>query len=326
MITPTQILNKYRSLEQYLEPVRRRVRDSITVLCDQEGFASVSRVKTLASVSEKVETGRFRNWDGINDLVAFTIIVPTLADEPVALRYLSETFETVDFKPRGGSLKSPETFRFDSTRFIGRLGVPEEADRGFIHDVPFEIQIKSAFEHAWAVTTHALAYKSPDVSWSKRRLTAQLKAAVEQLDTLVLSFNDSAKYIQSSDWPEIKAKGDLRNFFSEALASNLIPEELAPYDWSRFVDNIYRVVESGANRPRPDHISRSIRTAFNDEIKLFPRDAFPRSISLWQFVFACLCKSGHISNPLRDHWPLITPELEDLYPALKTFGPRFDYL
>jgi ppGpp synthetase/RelA/SpoT-type nucleotidyltranferase len=87
-------------------------------------------------------------------------------------------------------------FRFDCTRFIGRLRSPDENTRSPIYDIPFEVQIKSAFEHAWSATTHLLTYKSSEVNWSKLRLTAQLKAAVEQLDTLVLSFEDATKYIE----------------------------------------------------------------------------------------------------------------------------------
>jgi hypothetical protein len=48
-------------------------------------------------------------------------------------------------------------------------------------------------------------------------LTAQLKAAVEQLDTLVLSFEDVARYIEPSVWPEINAKSDLKTFLMKDM-------------------------------------------------------------------------------------------------------------
>ena len=179
MITPLQILNKYRSAETYLAPVQLRVRESIQTFADGRGFAVTSRLKTLESVSEKVETGRFKSWSEIDDLVAFTVVVPTLAHEASVVTFLQGAFRQVALKPRGSSSKPPDVFRFDCTRFIGKLVSPDDADAP-IFNVPFEVQIKSAFEHAWSVTTHSLTYKSADVNWSKLRLAAQLKAAVER--------------------------------------------------------------------------------------------------------------------------------------------------
>jgi ppGpp synthetase/RelA/SpoT-type nucleotidyltranferase len=167
------------------------VRDSLLVLCEDRGFALVSRIKTLESVSEKVETGRFDSWASLDDLVAVTVVIPTLTSEPAVVSFLKDSFKEVELRARSSTFKAPEVFRFDCTRFIGQLRSPDENSRTPIHDVLFEVQIRSAFEHAWSVTTHALAYKSPEVSWSRLRLTAQLKAAVEQLDTLVLSFEEA---------------------------------------------------------------------------------------------------------------------------------------
>lgn len=48
------------------------------------------------------------------------------------------------------------------------------------------------------------------------------------------------------------------------------------------------------------------------------------SISLWQLTFASLVKAGTVRNSDK-HWPIISPELESLYPDLRRFGPRFDY-
>jgi len=324
MITPARIFNKYRSVEPYLEPVRQRVRDSLLVLCEVQGFALVSRIKTLESASEKVETGRFGSWREIDDLVAVTVVVPTLVQEPVVVRFLQDTFEQIALRPRGGTLKSPDVFRFDCTRFIGRLRSPDENARGHIHEVPFEVQVKSAFEHAWSVTTHKL-YKGPDVSWSKIRLTCQLKAAVEQLDTLVLSFEDAARYIEPSMWPEIKAKSDLRTFFNNIVEAGRVPAELSPKDWSRFVDNVFRLVSSSGSRPKPDQVVAAVKAAFESELASLGPDAVPLSISLWQLTFASLFKAGAVTTALSHHWPLITPELEDLYPTLRQFMPRFDY-
>jgi len=326
MITSARILNKYRSVEPYLEIIRKRVRDSLLVLCEEEGYALVAaRIKTLESVSEKVETGRFDGWSKLDDLVAATIVIPTLAHERSVVEFLKGSFQEVVIRPRGSALKAPDVFRFDCTRFIGRLRSPDENARSPIHDIPFEVQVRSAFEHAWSVTTHALTYKSPDVNWNKLRLAAQLKAAVEQLDTLVLSFEDTMKYIESSVWPEVAAKAELKAFFARHVAEGQIPIELTPKDWSRFTDNVFGLVASRGDRPRPNVVVEVVRKDFEAELAAIGPRGVPLSISLWQLTFASLFKGGSISTSLKNHWPLVTPELEDLYPALRGFSPRFDY-
>jgi ppGpp synthetase/RelA/SpoT-type nucleotidyltranferase len=324
MITPARLLNKYRAVEPYLVPLRDRVRESLLVLCEREGYALVSRVKLLESVCEKVETGRFACWAEIDDLVAFTIVVPKLSDEPDVLTFLGDTFSQVTIRQRGDVGKAPEAFRFDSTRFIGRLSAPEGQEAP-LFGVPFEVQIRSAFEHAWSVTTHALTYKSPEVSWSKLRLAAQLKASVEQLDTLVAAFEDASKYISPSDWPEIQAKADIQAYFASKVSSGLVPIELTPKDWSRFVDNVYGMTKAGLNRSKPLEVSEAIKRDVEAELATLGKGAVPMSISLGQLTYASLVKAGTVKNELYKRWPLVTPELEDLYPSLKSITKRFDY-
>ena len=72
-----------------------------------------------------------------------------------------------------------------------------------IYNITFEIQVKSAFEHAWAVSTHDLVYKSPEIDWKRLRLAAQIKANVEQLDTLILAFEQTSAIIQENHSPDL---------------------------------------------------------------------------------------------------------------------------
>jgi hypothetical protein len=115
------------------------------------------------------------------------------------LEFLERAFVTVRIKRRGSSNKAPEVFRFDTTRFIGKLRIPENISTDDpLYQIQFEVQVPSAFEHAWSVTTHALTYKGEHVEWNRFRLAAQLKAAVEQLDILILAFEETSSKISAS--------------------------------------------------------------------------------------------------------------------------------
>lgn len=324
MITPARIANRYRSVEPYLEPLRTRIRDSLLTLCERKGYAHASRIKSLESVAEKIETGRFARWVDLDDLVAFTVVVPTLSEEIHVTSFLKDTFETVALRPRGSSHKAPDVFRFDSTRFIGRLAMIGEYNRSELYGIPFEVQVKSAFEHAWSVATHDLAYKSPVVSWRRLRLTAQLKAAVEQLDTLILAFETASDFIEPSAWPEISAKAELRGFLDSLVTGRHLPIELTPKDWSRYIDNIYRLLQRSGIK-QPHEISMAVQAALQSELDLLGAGNVPMSLSLWQLSYASLLKAGAVKPDVVNYWPLITPELEELYPSVRAIARRFDY-
>ena len=328
MITPQRITSRYKAVEPFLGPLRDKVRQTIHVFSDKRGFAVSSRVKTLESLAEKIETGRYRSWSDLDDLVAMTVVVPTLSSEEDVLSFLRTAFDEVEVKLRGSTKKAPEVFRFDSTRFIGRLSSTEgESHRPETANIKFEVQIKSAFEHAWAVTTHALTYKGSAIKWNRLRLTAQLKAAVEQLDLLVLAFEEASLRIDESIWPEIQAREDIATFFRSAVTAGELPEELTPKDWSRFCDNVYHLANGSkwGGRKQPAEVADGIKTAVKAELVELGKDKVPMSISLWQFTFGALCKWNVLAAPLRHCWPIITPELEMLYPTVTQFLDRFDY-
>jgi ppGpp synthetase/RelA/SpoT-type nucleotidyltranferase len=297
-------------------------------LCEPNGYALVYRIKSLPSLSEKIESGRFARWSELDDIVACAVVVPTLTDEPSVIQFLEQAFQKVRINLRNSSRKAPEVFRFDTTRFIGKLRAPGDAfSEDLLYQIPFEIQVRSAFEHAWSVTTHALTYKGEHVDWNRLRLTAQLKAAVEQLDILVLGFEEASSNIAKSFWPETQAKSDIANFFKEKLSSGALPVELGPKDWTRFSDNVYQMVRSskGSQRRPPTEIVSTVATTMSDAITVLGRGRIPVSISLIQFVFASLFAARVLSAPLEGYCPVITPELEMLYPELQEFRPRFDF-
>ena len=130
LITPQRITSKYRAVEPYLEPLRDRIRQIVHAFSDKRGFVVSSRVKTLESLAEKIETGRYRSWSDLDDLVAMTVVVPTLSNEEEVLDFLKTVFEGVLIKRRGSTKKAPDVFRFDSTRFIGKLRVEREKRSG----------------------------------------------------------------------------------------------------------------------------------------------------------------------------------------------------
>lgn len=314
----------------YIEHIGQVVKETLISYCENNEFAFIPRFKTLDSIAEKIESGRFEKWSDIDDTFACTVIIPNLDYEKDVIIFLRSVFNTITVVERDRKYKAPDVFRFDSTRFVGNLKSVEGQEDNPIYKIPFEIQIRTAFEHAWAVTTHSLTYKSDIVDWKRYRLAAQLKASVEQMDMLVLGFDEATKYLYECDWPETAAKKEIVEVFKKYFSEGLIHPELMPRDWTRFSDNIYKLLTSDEKYiyknpiSKNKHINICVDRFYEEILKLGP-EKVPRSISLIQFVFGVLSECCIINPPLINYRPNITDELLDLYPSVKRFENFFAY-
>ena len=330
MIIPTSINQKFDNIEKHIDYVGKFAKDIIMRFCESQGFAFVSRTKTVESLTEKIESGRFSKWSELDDLFALAIIIPNLKYENEVIEFLRNSFELVGLRRRDRALKNPNVFRFDSTRFIGKikeksLSHPNEN----ILNILFEVQIRSAFEHAWVVTTHDIAYKGPTIDWRILRLVSQLKASVEQLDTLVLGITQTSRLISEQVWPQILIKKRIEKFFNEKFKKKEIPLEIKPSNWSRFCDNVFNLLKASKihyDRWKLLKLSKKVVKVLKIEIDKLGYDRFPRSISLFQFVLGVLIENNILKPPMKNNYfPFITPELVTFFPMVQEFDRKFEF-
>jgi ppGpp synthetase/RelA/SpoT-type nucleotidyltranferase len=245
MPPPSRLSEFYQTSLPAMEAVKSYVSQTLRPWCDRNGYLYAGRIKDLESLSEKIETGRFPSWSSMDDLYACTVVVPTAEHDEKVLKFLQEIFEEVEVRRRNSTKKPPEVFRFDSTRFIGKIRSQVGLDLVPGADaVAFEVQVPSAFEYAWQVVTHDLVYKSENIDWRKARLAAQLKAAVEQIELIIAGFQANVSFVPESSYPEFETKQKIITAFKELMNEGTISGGLAPHRWSRFADNVYDLVKS----------------------------------------------------------------------------------
>jgi hypothetical protein len=242
---------------------------------------------------------------------------------------LSSLFEFVrgDF-PVPNSIKNPapekpfDVFRFDTTRLYYRLRPRMgESEAGVEkYRLLFEVQIKSAFDHAWSTATHHLTYKSAQIDWRRLRLSAQIKAVVEQLDVTILGFELMAPLIAENPDRRLQIRRDVGELFTRAVAEKQIPEESLPKDFSRFVENFCDMIR--AARLSPENAVSIARRIVGIIAERDPGQ-FPRSLSLFQFCFAEATSNSLIGRTRDSYSVPITPELESLYPHLRGHNRGF---
>lgn len=293
MILDSRISSKYKLYLPYFEFVQNSLDQTLMNYAKKHLFAYTSRIKKLDSISEKIETGRYSSWVDIDDFVGCILIVPNLSYEEDVIQFLKSAFIEVDLRKKGSTFKNFDTFRFDSTRFIGKLKPPQSEVNKDIYDVNFEIQIRSAFEHAWSVTTHDLAYKSKNIDWKVLRLAAQLKASVEQLDMIALSAKEVNKNITSYKWPDIDIKIKILDFIRDSFEKGKIPQEISPKDHSRVVDNIFALIKNKLSTWEARKLNKELKAIFDQiekELDLLNTKGFPMTLSLYQVFFGILLK------------------------------------
>jgi len=326
MIISGSLERSYYSDFPYVEHVGNQVNQTLIPYCEKNFYAYQYRYKDLESVAEKIETGRFSSWDEIDDLFAATIIIPDLNKEDSVVNFLRSIFRVETEKKRGSTLKAPEVFRFDSTRIIAGLKPIREL-REKVYQIKFEIQIRTAFEHAWSAATHSLVYKSDTIDWRAHRLAAQIKAAVENLDMIIAGFSDTHRHITLSQWPSIDYLSRIIEFFNQNELNERIPQEVRPKDQSRFANNLLALIRSSSNCPRREMWSflEDILETILLELSRYDKNTFPRSISLLSLCLGLLTDSGKLLLPLKNYVPVITQEVENLFPILKQVGARFGF-
>jgi ppGpp synthetase/RelA/SpoT-type nucleotidyltranferase len=324
MIYPSILDRKYNQHEPFVQEVAKRVKETLLNFCDTKGYAFTSRIKTIESLAEKIETGRFKKWSDLDDLFACTIIIPSLSHEKEVTEFCKNTFEIIKIIKRGQNKKSPDTFRFDSTRIYTQIKNNNAITQGnelSIYQIKFEIQIKSAFEHAWSVSTHNLVYKNSEIDWRKLRLAAQIKATVEQLDMLILAFEQTSEFIDNNDYSEIKTKQNLVTEINKLFRNNQLPDELEPKDMSRFCDNLYRLLIKVVDEKKIKTVVKQII----QKIQSTKLNQIPRSISLFQYFITILISEEIINTPIEGYYWHVTQEVISLYPALRNIGSTFEY-
>jgi len=327
VIVPAQLTQKHNLFHPYLEQIEERAKGRIFAYCSAHGYAFIGRLKDTESLFEKIETGRFANWSSLDDLYGCSIVIPFLEDENMVIEWLRSEFDVINLKLRGATQKDPTVFRFDATRIIARLKGPVLTVDSPLAKIAFEVQIRTAFEHAWSVATHSLAYKGERVDWSRLRLAAQLKATVEQLDMLVLGFDAAAAAIHAQNWPDVAVRSRIEDLFRSRFDRGQLPAEVKPASWMRFCENVQRLILSTSRKrlsgnEAQSFVEKRLGTIETELDRAGPD--YPRSLSLLQFCVGVLAETGHIEGRLHNYVPYLSRELLSLYPKSEIAGPGFD--
>jgi ppGpp synthetase/RelA/SpoT-type nucleotidyltranferase len=323
MIVPERLRTIWTELEFPLRLLHTSVRDSLAILFEASNFPLSGRIKAIESVAEKIESGRYNNLSAIEDFVAFTVIVPSQPQVAKVLDHCQQAFHVESVRQRSDYTKPPEAFWFDCMRIkckIRPVTGEENPAATIASNYYFEVQVRTAFEHAWSTATHDLAYKTSKVDWGRLRLSWQLKATVELLGASIGAFDSLSAHVPAAMWPDLDAKRSFSTCLDKLFDGEFIPRELYPKDMSRVCDNVVDLILSVRPRVSPEVCFR----AFDTLIRSGQLGLVPRSISIYQLFLASLCQSdieiARLTRPCH-----VTDELVTLFPSTRRLAPVFGY-
>ncbi len=153
------------------------------------------RVKDFGSFYEKANKqvdGKLKYikpFEQILDLVGIRIVViaqRNVAEVSDAIRDALDAFEEED---KAAELLKTGQLGYESYHFLCRLGNHRAALREYagLCDQPFEIQVRTALQHAWAENEHRIQYKkskNPELQKRFLRLAAAISSADEEFDRI----------------------------------------------------------------------------------------------------------------------------------------------
>ena len=155
-----------------------------------------SRLKTDESFALKIESGRYKRPQKLEDFFGCLIVVRNAADLPVAERFVRKNFKIVNRKPPDRRIrkKNPEDFSYDGLRMYIRLKRDGAIKPNPLERITFELQIKTYLMHAWDISTHDIVYKTSAPNWGTSRVAFQIRAMLEHAD---LSIMEAQKLAQN---------------------------------------------------------------------------------------------------------------------------------
>jgi ppGpp synthetase/RelA/SpoT-type nucleotidyltranferase len=238
------ILEEYREqrvlFEKLLRIVKRVLRENV-----EENKIYINaiegRVKQEASLAGKLErkSGKYNSLADLTDILGVRIIT-FYSDEVDKVAALVGRIFVIDWENSIDKRKMHEihSFGYNSLHYICRLPKEIYYDPEYpqLNEIRFEVQMRTALQHVWAVLDHDTGYKSgfevpKEYLRNLNRLAGMLELVDEQFCQIRSGINDYRRQVQSlvssGSFDEVELNGDSFGNFLELRPFDALNRRIA---------------------------------------------------------------------------------------------------
>lgn len=221
----TMIVEDFRENYPVLERMLKIVRDALDKCVNENHIyvnAIETRIKDEKSLVGKLERKgeKYKGLRDITDLLGARIIT-FYSDEVDKIAALMDTIFVVDWENSIDKRKVHDlnSFGYSSLHYI--CSIPktlyDDPDCPMINEIRFEIQMRTALQHAWSVMNHDTGYKTGvevprEYLRNMNRLAGMLELVDEQFCLIRTGINDYRRRVQSlvrsGKFEEVSLDGD----------------------------------------------------------------------------------------------------------------------
>lgn len=182
------------------------------------------RIKSEETLRKKIMyKHKYHRIEDITDVVACRLITLFESDLDLIVKLLFENFDVVEFLDKRQKQQDDHVgFGYNSIHMIVRFTKERCAlvEYAPYRDICFEIQLRTALQHAWAEVEHGLGYKNEyEIPSEIRRRLNRLSASLELLDEEFVRINEDIQaYNQSLEREEKVLKTDINRHSLETYA------------------------------------------------------------------------------------------------------------
>ncbi|HIU12455.1 MAG TPA: hypothetical protein IAD15_00040 [Candidatus Fimiplasma intestinipullorum] len=182
------------------------------------------RIKSEETLRKKIMyKHKYHRIEDITDVVACRLITLFESDLDLIVKLLFENFDVVEFLDKRQKQQDDHVgFGYNSIHMIVRFTKERCAlvEYAPYRDIYFEIQLRTALQHAWAEVEHGLGYKNEyEIPSEIRRRLNRLSASLELLDEEFVRINEDIQvYNQSLEREEKVLKTDINRHSLETYA------------------------------------------------------------------------------------------------------------
>lgn len=221
----SMILEEYRESLPVFEKMREIVRAALEKSIADNGLyvtAVEARVKAEESLAGKLELkgSKYGSLSDITDILG-TRVITFYTDEVDKIAAMVDKMFDVDWANSVDKRKMHEldSFGYNSLHYICRIpeSMYSDPQHPEFNEYRFEVQMRTALQHAWATMHHDTGYKSGveiprEYLRNMNRLAGMLELADEQFSLIRTAINDYRREVQNlvagGKFDEVKLDGD----------------------------------------------------------------------------------------------------------------------